>query len=107
MFNEMMELCEAGIYDFNFVIVMGCDSMVIVDFIVFEVGEILFNVIICEGDSFYVGGQLFFIIDIYIMVLENYFGCDSIIVLDLIIVICEIQGVVSEVLVVCNGEVNG
>ena len=107
MLNETTELCEAGIYDFNFVTATGCDSMVIVDLTVFEAGETLLNATICEGDSLYVGGQPFFTTDIHTTVLENYLGCDSTIVLDLTTVICEIQGAVSEVPVVCNGEANG
>lgn len=102
-----IDICEAGSYEYNFPTDLGCDSIVFVDLTVFEAGETQLSAVICEGDSLFIGDRPYFTTDVHTTILENYLGCDSTVVLDLTTVICEIEGLVNEVPIVCNGESNG
>ena len=105
--TEDIDICEAGFYEYNFPTALGCDSMVFVDVTVFEAGETDLSAVICDGDSLFIGNTPYFTTDIHTTILENYLGCDSTVVLDLTTVICEIEGLVNEVPIVCNGESTG
>ncbi|WP_026211381.1 T9SS C-terminal target domain-containing protein [Lewinella cohaerens] len=105
--HDSLSLCEEGFYEFNFPTDAGCDSMVIVDLTVFESAETQLSANICEGDSLFIGGIPYFSTDIHTTVLENYLGCDSTVILDLSLIVCEIEGEIDEVPVVCRGESSG
>lgn len=105
--TEDIDICDAGFYEYNFPTSEGCDSLVFVNLTVFESTETQLTAVICEGDSLFIGGTPYFTTDVHTTILENYLGCDSTVILDLTTVICEIEGLVSEVPIICNGETNG
>lgn len=105
--NEDTELCEAGLFEFNFPTIEGCDSIVTVDLAIFESTTTQLDVAICEGDSLYVGTTPYFTTGTHVTILDNYLGCDSTVTLDLNLIVCEIEGESTAVPVVCNGEANG
>ncbi|NQU86367.1 MAG: M6 family metalloprotease domain-containing protein [Mariniphaga sp.] len=72
-----------GIYEMTLTTQWGCDSIITLDLTVNPTHEIEITETICEGESFYVGDEDFYETGIYEMVLENRFGCDSVVTLDL------------------------
>ncbi|WP_367391361.1 gliding motility-associated C-terminal domain-containing protein [Lewinella sp. LCG006] len=105
--HDSLSLCEEGFYEFNFPTAEGCDSIIIVDLTVVESAETLLTANICEGDSLFIGGIPYFTTDTHTTVLENYLGCDSTVILDLGLIVCEIEGTIGQVPVVCRGEATG
>jgi gliding motility-associated-like protein len=105
--HDSLELCEEGFFEFNFPSTAGCDSIVMVNLTVFESDETSLAATICEGDTLIVGGIPFFNQGTYTTVLQNTLGCDSTVVLELELIVCEIQGQAQEVPVVCRGEASG
>lgn len=105
--NDTLELTEAGIYEFNFQSVDGCDSTIFVNLKVITASSTTVDVDICEGDALYIGTSPFTETGQYVEVLENYIGCDSIVTLDLFVIICEIEGTAEEIPVTCFGEASG
>lgn len=105
--NDTIELFDPGNYEFNFLSMEGCDSTIFVNLEVFEASETIVDVDICEGDSLYIGTTPFFQTGQYVQVLQNYAGCDSIVSLDLFVVICEIEGASDEIPVICFNEASG
>lgn len=105
--NDSIILTTAGDYSYNFITERGCDSLVFVSLetVAPTFTDLAFT--ICEGDSIFIGNSAFFANGQYSEVLMNNLGCDSTINLDLGIVICEIQGTVTETPVICNGESSG
>ena len=105
--NDTITLFDEGNYEFNFLSEEGCDSTVFFNVIVNEPStrDLAFN--ICDGDTVFVDGQPFFEAGLFTEVLQNRFGCDSTVNLDLGIIICEIEGNSSETPVVCFGDSTG
>lgn len=105
--NEDITLTEAGNYEYNFLTSEGCDSTFFVNLEVFETSVTQFDIDICEDDTIFIGNTPFFEAGEYVEILPNYLGCDSVVELDLGLVVCLIQGESSETPVVCNGDTNG
>jgi gliding motility-associated-like protein len=110
--NECFEyvdtmLCNAGNYEFYYVGSEGCDSLVRVSLEVIQSVSSSINIILCDGDSIFIGGQPYFQSGQYQKSLSTPTGCDSIVNLSLQIIECEIQGQVVGIPVVCNGESSG
>ncbi len=105
--NDSTELCEQGFYEFNFVTQQGCDSLVYVDLTVFETGATELAAQICSGDSLFIGNTPYFTTGQHTEVLQNYLGCDSIVTLDLLMIICEIEGLSTPFTPTCHGEASG
>lgn len=98
---------SSGLYEFPLTTEMGCDSLVILDLEVVPVPILNLDLNICEGDSLFIGGTPYLETGIYQERLLTDLGCDSIVNLDLLAVICQIQAsqVVSPV--ICHGESSG
>lgn len=76
---------ETGIY-FNYLLnKYNCDSIVTLDLMVNPASETLLEKTICKGDSFVVGTSIYKVTGSYIDVLQNSFGCDSIVYLQLMV----------------------
>lgn len=105
--NDTISLSEAGQYEFNFLSEFGCDSTIFVNLSIFETSLSEFEFDICEGDTVYLGENPFFEAGEYTEVLSNYLGCDSIVNLNLGLLVCLIQGESTETPVICNGESSG
>ncbi len=74
---------ETGIYEILFTTQYGCDSMVILDLFVYPVDDTVLTVTIYKGDSVVVGSRVFDTPGIYTEILNNRYGCDSVVTLDL------------------------
>ncbi len=98
---------SSGLYEFPLTTEMGCDSLVILDLEVVPVPILNLDLNICEGDSLFIGGTPYLETGIYQERLLTDLGCDSIVNLDLLAVICQIQA--SQIIepVVCHGESSG
>ena len=75
----------AGHYESSLTSVLGCDSLVVLDLTVSD--TILTNLTptICEGASYEMGGVLYTIAGHYESNLTSVLGCDSLVVLDLMV----------------------
>jgi gliding motility-associated-like protein len=100
-------LCNAGNYEFHYVGSEGCDSLVRVSIEVIQSVTTNLSILLCDGDSIYVGTQPFFQSGQYQKFLATQTGCDSIVNLSLQIIQCEIKGQVTSNPVICNGESSG
>ena len=107
MLNDTTLLDQAGSYEFNYTSVEGCDSTIFVNLSVNTGSLSPFAFDICDGDTITLAGTEYFAAGSYEQLTQNYLGCDSLITLDLGIIICEIQGESTGRSVVCTGETNG
>ena len=105
--NDTITLITEGNFEFNFLSEEGCDSTVFYNIVVNQPNtrDLAFN--ICEGDTVFVDGNPFFEAGQFTEVLQNRFGCDSTVNLDLGIIICEIEGNSLETPVICFGDSTG
>ncbi|PLX05793.1 MAG: hypothetical protein C0594_06800, partial [Marinilabiliales bacterium] len=116
VFNEtdVIEICEgdsvmlegafqtiAGFYTDFYASEMGCDSTVVTELIVHPVYETLEPAEICEGSSFFVGGADQTESGIYTDVYMSEFGCDSVVVTELIV---HPNDFITEEMIICDGD---
>ena len=80
--NGFNDLTVANRYVQNFTSTLGCDSTVILYLTVVDVNSYL-TVILCEGDTYYFGGQTISAAGVYTDTATNSRGCDSIVELTL------------------------
>ncbi len=100
-------LCDTGIYDFHYSGNGGCDSLVRVTLEVLPVASTSLDLFICKDDSIYIGNQAYFESGQYQKILTSINGCDSIVNLDLQVVVCEIKGVLNAGPATCHGTDSG
>lgn len=95
------EFSIVGQYMYIFVLVVGCDLVVMVNLQVDDVFINEFIEIICEGEFFLVGGNNYIMMGMY----ENSFimfeGCDSIVCLDFMVILI-VYNILMEC--ICIGE---
>jgi sugar lactone lactonase YvrE len=79
-------LNATGTYSFNYQSITGCDSAVVLHLSVTDsIPESNLRVTICEGDTFWVDTIAFTQGGVYPLVLRSQFGCDSMVMLDVIV----------------------
>ncbi len=100
-------ICDAGIYEFSLLSIEGCDSLVILDLTEIPIPIVDVEVDICEGDTLYVGTTPYFQNGQFQETLKTDQLCDSIVNLDLSLIICNIQSTHSASSVICYGESSG
>ncbi|MEK7253667.1 MAG: hypothetical protein AAB316_02910, partial [Bacteroidota bacterium] len=100
-------LCQTGSYEFHFTNVGGCDSVVLAEIQEFPSAVTNLDLMICEGDTLFVAGKPFYETGIFQETLTTWRGCDSIINLDLFVIVCEIQGDILVNDVACFGGYTG
>ncbi|MEM1215087.1 MAG: gliding motility-associated C-terminal domain-containing protein [Bacteroidota bacterium] len=105
--NDTLVLCDPGNFTFNFLTEKGCDSTVFVDLSFVPESITPLDLAICEGDSIFIGPTPYFQTGDYTTILDNYLGCDSTVNLNLLTIVCELQGVATTIPVVCFGEATG
>ena len=89
-------LNSTGFFEFQLVTEEGCDSLVLVDLEAVPASTTdLGRINICEGDALTIGEVSFSETDVYTQVLPNFLGCDSTVIIDLFVVVCNIQGAVE------------
>ena len=100
-------ICEAGHYEFHLISWQGCDSMVSLELSTISVVQGNLSATICETDSLQVAGQYFFPPGQFQATATSWLGCDSFINLNLVAIICEIQGITEATPLVCHGDQSG
>ena len=101
-------LCNAGNYEFHYAGSEGCDSIVRISIEELQTVTTNLNLILCEGDSIFVGGQPYTQTGQYQeQLLSAAGGCDSLVNLSLLTIACEIQGQILANPVVCMGGTSG
>ena len=101
-------LCDAGNYEFHYNSSEGCDSIVRISIEALQTVTTNLNVLLCDGDTIYVGGNPYTQTGQFQeQLLSIGGGCDSLVNLSLQIIQCEIQGQVTANPVVCMGESSG
>ncbi|MGB1205372.1 MAG: T9SS type A sorting domain-containing protein [Chitinophagales bacterium] len=82
--DGVTETNTAGTYEFTFVDIAGCDSIVVVDVAIWETSFMEMDAAICNGDSYMLGdGSMVSEAGMYEVTLEDVVGCDSTIVTNL------------------------
>lgn len=92
---------QAGIYQVLLESFGGCDSIVNLDLTVLQVDHTDLQATLCPGETFSIANNTFSSTGIYSVTLQNQFGCDSIITLDLV-VLDTISTALTEV--ICRGD---
>jgi len=100
-------ICETGQYNFILQNELGCDSLVTFDLTVQPTPVSSLNVFLCEEDTFFIGNLPFTESGSYQEILPSFLECDSIVDLELEVVICEIQSATEIQSANCFGENNG
>jgi len=101
-------LCDAGQYDFHLAGSDGCDSLVRVHLEVLPASFTNLNLLICEGDTIFVGTHPYFKTGQYQELLAtNQNACDSTVNLTLKVIVCEIKGKLSASPATCNDTPTG
>lgn len=100
-------LYEGGFYEFNLQGADGCDSLIVVDLTELSTPTLNVDVDICDGDTLFVGTTPFTQTGIYQENLTSIFECDSVINLDLFVIVCNITSDDNPTPVICFGESSG
>ncbi len=89
---EGFEFCDPGIYEVTLESLSGCDSVIILHLDMLPNRSEHLNLHICEGDSFRIGNAFFDQTGSWQESINTQDGCDSTITLDLLVVVCNIEG---------------
>lgn len=105
--DEDNSLTDAGEYDFVYTDQFGCDSIVHISLAQTTTSVANISANICDGDSLFIGNTPFYQAGQFTEMIQAESGCDSIVNLDLSLIICEINGSANHQPVRCFGENNG
>lgn len=94
-------ITDEGIYTDSLKTEEDCDSIVILTLTLLEKDEIYLNETICSGDTLHIAGQSFFTNGEHTAILQNQYGCDSIIRLTLNIIPTIVK---QSTATICEGE---
>lgn len=99
--------CETGLYEYSITLADGCDSTIIADLteLMQPINNIAIN--ICEGDTIYIGTVPYFSNGTHSETLLSDVLCDSIVNLDLAVIVCNIQTSYFSTSNICFGDANG
>lgn len=101
------EYCDSGFY-FEYVShPNGCDSVVTLDLTVLPQARESVDVWICNTDTFFIGQSPYTETGEFEETILTTLECDSLVLLDLLVIECEIIGDTYEYPVVCNGTPTG
>jgi len=100
-------ICETGFYNFMLQSQAGCDSLVTVNLMEQPTPVSNFNLLLCTEDTFFIGNLPFVETGNYQEILPSFQDCDSIVNLELEVVICNIQSTTQVQPVDCFAENNG
>ncbi len=101
------EFCETGSYDYTLNAVNGCDSVILLQLtkLAQPINNLELN--ICELDTVNIGGEAFSSTGFFTLNLKDENECDSIINLDLNVIICNIESSFLASQPSCFGDHNG
>ncbi len=100
-------ICDPGLYILQLTNSFGCDSIVNLTVSSLSFTEMDMAVTICTTDSFQLNGTWYSLPGQYDIMLTSTSGCDSIIHLDLQSIVCEFDGQLDAVPVMCAGDFTG
>lgn len=98
---------EAGIYDFSYIDTAGCLQEVMGEIEIIPTAYTDLDLTFCFGDSVFFGGNAFTETGNYTVPLIGPTGCDSILTLDLLTFLCDIDGGFADDNLLCFGDDNG
>ena len=101
------QLCKTGVYTFDLITEKGCDSTIVANLTVNPVYNTNLKLNICAGDTIMVLGQPYDKEGIYTIPGLSWQGCDSIINLDLKLIVCNIKGNSTSSDAKCSGGNTG
>ena len=99
--------CDSGTFSYDIPLANGCDSTIIVDLTQLDQAITDLEIKICEGDSIFIGDMPFFTEGTFSETIISEQFCDSIVNLDLSLIVCNIQSSSSTTSITCFGESNG
>ncbi len=100
-------LTEGGSYQFDFLNEEGCDSIVQLELTELTTPLLDLSIQICEGDTIFIGDTPYTETGLFQENLLTTQNCDSIVMLDLFTIVCNITSSDNPIPVVCNGEASG
>ena len=100
-------ICETGLYNFMLKNQIGCDSLVTVNLIEQPTPVSSLDLAICEEDTFFIGNLPFTTTGNYQEILPSFQDCDSVINLELQVIICNIKSEAQVQPPDCFGGNNG
>ena len=100
-------ICETGNYDFVITLPNGCDSLIFLDLTVLPQAQEAIDINLCVGEEFLIGNTPYSTTGIFADTILTVAACDSIVMLDLFMIECEIIGSTDFLPPVCNGDANG
>lgn len=92
---------ETGTYFDTLNAITGCDSILVLDLTIYPITEASIADTICEGSLYEIGTSVYSEAGIYIDTITNYYGCDSIVTLDLTVLPLERVDLVESI---CDGD---
>lgn len=100
-------ICETGVYEFILQNQYGCDSVIVADLEELDTPSLTIDANICDGDTLFIGTTPFTETGIFQESLLSGQECDSIVNLDLFVIICNIQSSDISIPVICHGTESG
>ena len=100
-------ITETGIYQYDLLNEDGCDSIVIAELEELITPYLSVDVDICDGDTLYIGTTPFTQTGIFQEVLTSFQACDSIIDIDLFVIVCNIISTGIPTPAICYGTETG
>ncbi|MEO1436243.1 MAG: gliding motility-associated C-terminal domain-containing protein [Bacteroidota bacterium] len=99
--------CESGTLEFLLTSVSGCDSLVILELTRLDQPVKDLDLNLCEGDTITIGDTPYFETGTFTETLQTVAFCDSIIQLDLNVIVCNIQSNATLQAITCAGDSDG
>lgn len=99
--------CEAGFFEYTIGLSNGCDSTINLELteIPQPINELDLN--LCSDDFIEIGGEIFDQTGVFEQLIEGGTSCDSLVILDLFVLECEIASDVIATPARCHGEASG
>ncbi len=101
------QYCNTGVFQESISFAPGCDSIINITIEVLPMATTNLEVWICNDVFYQVGDQVYNSTGIHNTTVLTADECDSLVILDLLVIECEIVGTTEEIPVVCNGTATG
>jgi len=99
--------CETGTYEYAIPLADGCDSTIILYLTQLPQPNHYIDLNICEGDTFFVDNTAYFTSGQFTQTVLTDLDCDSIVHLDLNVIVCNINSQYISIPTICHGDANG
>lgn len=102
-----LQFCETGSFVETIPLDIGCDSTITIDIEVLDQPTEMIDLWICNDDFYFIGEVPYNMTGSYEGTVLTSNFCDSIVLLELLVIECEIIGTPEEIPVICNGTATG